>query len=318
MKYLENLNKTAQQGQKGHRPVLSICAFTIAAVLLSACGDKAEKKPGQALVNVNGEEITVLQLNEELSRANVPAAQQEAGRKQLLEALVDRQLLVAEANKEKLDRDPKVVSAIERAKATILAQSYLQRRIGQPARPTRQEVEAYYNQNPQFFSDRKQFNLQQLNLPTAAVTDEVKKAIDASKSLDEVAAWLTEHKVQFGRAQVARTTTDIPPQLSSKFLALKPGQLFIIREGDKSIIMTIAEIKSVPLALETAAPQIEQFLVNRKNKEAADAEVKRLRAAAKIEYLGGAGNAPAGAAAPAAAADAAATTANERGVSGLK
>jgi EpsD family peptidyl-prolyl cis-trans isomerase len=76
-----------------------------------------EKKPGQALASVNGDEITVLQLNEELQRAGVQAGQQEVASKRLLEGLIDRQLLVAEATKEKLDRDPKVVQAIERARA---------------------------------------------------------------------------------------------------------------------------------------------------------------------------------------------------------
>ena len=50
-------------------------ALILAAAGLSACGNKArESKPGQALASVNGKEITVLQLNEELQRANLQAA----------------------------------------------------------------------------------------------------------------------------------------------------------------------------------------------------------------------------------------------------
>src|SRR5450830_1367746 len=111
------------------RPARSLRTTTLVACLLAglaltACGDK-EKKPGQALVDVDGTEITVLQLNDELQRAAVPAQQQESASKQLLEALVDRQLLLAQAEKDKLDRDPKVLQAIERANAMIIAQSYL-------------------------------------------------------------------------------------------------------------------------------------------------------------------------------------------------
>ncbi|MFC7652968.1 SurA N-terminal domain-containing protein [Pseudoduganella danionis] len=104
----------------------TLATLLLVAAGLSACGNK-ESKPGQALVRVNGEEITVSQLNEELQRANVQAPQQEAASKQLIESLVDRQLLVNEAVQDKLDRDPKVVQAIERAKALIIAQSYLQK-----------------------------------------------------------------------------------------------------------------------------------------------------------------------------------------------
>jgi hypothetical protein len=77
-------------------------ALILVAATLSACGDKAkEKKPGQALASVNGEEVTVLQLNEELQRAGVTAAQQDTASKQLLQVLIDRQLLQEAAAKEK-------------------------------------------------------------------------------------------------------------------------------------------------------------------------------------------------------------------------
>ena len=69
-------------------------ALVLVVAALGGCSDKAkEKKPGQALASVNGEEVTVLQLNEELQRANVAASQQDAASKQLLQVLIDRQLL---------------------------------------------------------------------------------------------------------------------------------------------------------------------------------------------------------------------------------
>ncbi|MCB2487481.1 hypothetical protein KQ783_15645, partial [Listeria monocytogenes] len=77
------------------------------------------------LASVTGEEITVLQLNEEMQRAGVPAAQQQTASKQLLPALIDRELLESAAAKEKIDRDPKVRQAIERARSLIIAQAYM-------------------------------------------------------------------------------------------------------------------------------------------------------------------------------------------------
>jgi len=279
-----------------------------AATALSACGDKAaEKKPGQTLASVNGEEITVLQLNEELNRAGPAVAQQEAARKQLLEALIDRQLLQNEANKEKLDRDPKVVQAIERAKALIVAQAYMQKRVGNVPRPTKEEVAAYYSQNPQFFANRKTFDMRQLVVATRDVTDEVKKAMDGAKSLEEVAVWLESNGLKYQRGQLTRTSAELPPELSQRLLAMPKGQLFIIREGDRSMLISIADTRESPVGLEQASAQIEQFLFNKKNKELAEAEVKRLRSTAKIEYMnqpGGAAPAPAGGAAATAAAPA--------------
>ncbi|MTV40535.1 EpsD family peptidyl-prolyl cis-trans isomerase, partial [Duganella radicis] len=265
--------------------LLASAGLLLLAAGLSACGGGKEKKPGQALASVNGEEITVLQLNEELQRANVQAAQQEAARKQLLEALIDRQLLQIEAAKDKTDRDPAVVQSIERAKALIIAQAYMQKRLGTPAKPTQAEVEAYYTQHPEFFAQRKALDMRQLVLATRDLDDPLKAAIDSAKSLDEVAAWMDAHKVKFVRNQVSRTSSDLPAELARKLLSMPKGQLFIVREGERSLLISIAEVKDSPVSLEAAASQIEQFLVNKKNKDAAAAELARLRAAAKITYL---------------------------------
>ncbi|KQV36027.1 EpsD family peptidyl-prolyl cis-trans isomerase [Massilia sp. Root335] len=268
-------------------PKRVLCAALIlVAATLSACGDKAkEKKPGQALASVNGEEVTVLQLNEELQRAGVSAAQQDAASKQLLQVLIDRQLLQEAAAKENLDRDPKVMQAIDRARALIIAQAYLQKRIGSATKPAPAEVEEYYNKHPEFFSNRKQFSMNELVIPANDLTPELRSAADSAKSLEEVAVWLDAHKIKYGRNQVTRSTADVPPQLSSKLLGMPKGQLFVVKEGPRAMFISVAEIKDAPVNLQVASSQIEQFLVNRKNKELAVAELQRLRSSAKIEYL---------------------------------
>ena len=280
---------------------------------LAACGGDKQKKVGQALASVNGEEITALQLNEELQRAGVPAAQQEAASKQLLEALIDRQVVENVALKEKIDRDPKVMQAVERAKALIISQAYMQKKLSGMAPPSKAEVEDYFNKHPELFSNRKQFDMRQLLIASKDMNDALKQVIDKSKSLDEVAAWMESNKIGFARAQVSRTTTDLAPELVAKLQSMPKGQLFIINEGERAMLMTIVDIKEVPVKLAAAAPQIEQYLVNTRAKDAAKQEMERLRAAAKIEYL----NQPAASAATAASASASAA-ATARGVAGLK
>jgi peptidyl-prolyl cis-trans isomerase C len=268
-------------------PKRVLCAALIlVAATLSACGDKAkEKKPGQALASVNGEEVTVLQLNEELQRSGASAAQKDAASKQLLQVLIDRQLLDDAAAKESLDRDPKVMQAIDRARSLILAQAYLQKRMGSGARPAPAEVEDYFNKHPEFFSNRKQFSMKEIVIPAEQLTPEVRAAADSAKSLEEVAVWLDAHNIKFGRSEVTRSTADVPAQLSAKLLGMPKGQLFVIKEGPRAMFIAVNEVRDAPVTLAVAGPQIEKFLADQKSKELAGAEIQRLRSSAKIDYL---------------------------------
>jgi EpsD family peptidyl-prolyl cis-trans isomerase len=325
LKHFDLRRSSPARSQPGAVRLLSAGLVLLLLAGLSACDSKDKAvKSGQALASVNGEEITALQLNEELQRSGVTAAQaqQPEVSKQLLESLIERQLVVNAATQEKLDRDPQVVRGIERAKAMLIAQAYMQKKLGTVAKPTQTEVTEYYHANPEFFSQRKQLEMRQLVLSSDAITPDVKTVIDNAKTLEEVASYLSGHQIAYSRNQVARTTSDLPKELSVKLLAMPKGQLFLVREGARSVLSVVVEVRDAAVSRETAAPQIEQFLTNNKSKAAVTAEVARLRSGAKIDYLNKAApaaSAPAAPApAPAPAAPAANGDANARGVAGLK
>jgi peptidyl-prolyl cis-trans isomerase C len=256
----------------------------VTTVGLSACGSK-DKMAGQALVRVNGEEITVLQINDELRRAGVKADQQEAATKQLLESLIDRQLLTEEGMRNKIDRTPDVMQAIEHAKAQIIAQAYLKSLVTKIAKPSMAEIDDYFQKHPEYFTQRKQYDMQQLVIATKDFSSELKLAIDSAKSLDEVAAWLDRHNVRYARGQLSRSTIDLPELMVGKLKEMQKGQLFIVKEGENSLLNSITDVKDSPVTAKNAAPQIEQYLINKRTKEMADAEIVHLRSMAKIQYL---------------------------------
>jgi hypothetical protein len=165
--------------------------------------------------------------------------------KRLLEGLIDRQLLVAEATKEKLDRDPKVVQAIERARADH-AQAYIQKKVGTPAKPSANEVNDYYTQNPVFFAERKLLNMRQ---PGAADRRAGRQGQGRDRWRQDTGgggclAGEQSHQVwpHPGGAQQRRSAAGV----TSKLLAMK-GQLFIVREGERSLLIAITDIKDAPV-----------------------------------------------------------------------
>lgn len=252
----------------------------------TGCGDKGHgNNASQSLVSVNGKEITVHQLNEELGRANVQAAQKEAASKQILTALVDRQLLEQAATKAKVDRDPNVMQTIERAKSQIIAQAYLQSKVSGINKAEKSEVEAFYKQNPALFAERKLVEMEQLLIDSRYINDEFKSAISGFKTLQEVAAWLDAKGIQYDRGEVARSVAELPPQISERLKDARRGQLFVIGMGPRTMLVLMDSVKDSPVAFADAAPQIEQIILNKKRKEASEAELSKLKAEAKIEYF---------------------------------
>lgn len=268
----------------GTAPLLRGLVMTGILVALSACGS-TEKSSGQSLVRIDGQEITISQLNEELARINIPAAQRDAASKQLLESLIDRQLLQNQAAKDKVDRDPAVVQAIERAKAQIIAQSYLQKRLAKVGKPTQEDIDKYYLDHPDFFAERRIFEFDQVVMANKDVTPDLRKIFGAAKSLDEVMVYVKAHKIQFETNTLSRSTVDLPAPLTAKLKDMQSGQVLALQEGDRTIAVMIKSIKFDPALPATADPQIGKFLMEQRNKDATAAEITRLRAGAKIEYL---------------------------------
>ena len=270
-----------------HIRMISIIGLVFITVFtLTACDkEPSTKKSGQSIVSVNGSEITMLQLNDEIKRSNIRADQYETAREQLLESLIARQLIVDEAVRNKLDRTPEVMQARERANAQVIAQAYLQGIISKIAKPSKAEIEDYFQKNPELFAQRKQFDLTTVRIATRDISEELKKVIDAAKSMEEVVTWLDKNKIQYFRSLATRSSADLPLQLVSMLREKSKDTIFIINEQEKSILISVNAIKDNSVSETVAAPQIERFLINQKYKEATDAEIARLRTSAKIEYL---------------------------------
>ena len=260
--------------------------IVVLSLFLMACQkENNQKKGGQALISINGKEITTLQLNDELKRSNFRIDQYEVASKQLLENLIARQLIVDEAIRTKLDRSPDVMRARERANAQVIAQFYLQELVSKIPKPSKSEIEEYFYQHPQHFGERKQFELEMIQIAKNELNDELKEFVRNVKSLNDVIFYLNKRDILFIRNEMVRSTADLPDAVVAKLLESKKDQVIIIPESEFFYLLTVNREKDSPILLDVAAPQIEKLLMNQKYKQATDSEIIRLRSLAKIEYL---------------------------------
>ena len=309
---------------------ISLVALTAAVALLAGCGDKKEKGASQTAAKVNKAEVTVHQINFVLQQQRgLKPEQTDAASKQILERLIEQELALQKADELKVDRDPRVVQQLEAAKREIIARAYLEK-VGEAApKPSPEEIKKYYDEKPALFSERRIYSIQEITIEARPEQlGALRDKLAAVKNISEFTDYLKANDFKFAANQAVRAAEQLPLQGLEAFAKMKDGQAVINQAPNGMQVVVLAGTRSQPVTEEQARPAIEQFLLNERKRKLVEADVKALRAAAKIEYVGkfaegapGSASAPSATAAPAAPAPAASTGLNATDISkgmGLK
>jgi EpsD family peptidyl-prolyl cis-trans isomerase len=268
---------------------MMVVAAALLAVFLTGCGErKKDKAASQTAARVNKEEITVHQINFVLQqqRGLAPAQAASAG-KQVLERLIDQELALQKAQEQKLDRDPRVVQQIEAARREIVARAYFDK-IGQGApKPSADDVKKYYETHPALFKERRIYNLQEMLIDAKPEqVAELRGKLSAAKDVNEFVAYLKANDFKFAANQAVRAAEQLPLGSLDSFAKLKDGQALFNATPTGAQVVVLAGSRSQPVDEERAQRAIEQFLLNDRKRKVIDDDIKALRSAAKIEYMG--------------------------------
>ena len=281
--------KTQQIQAPCHR-ALRIGAIALAAsvALLAGCGDKKEKSASQTAAKVDKAEITVHQINFVLQQQrNIRPEQADAASKQILERLIDQELALQKADNLKIDRDPRVVQQLEAAKREIIARAYLEK-VGEAApKPTAEEIKKYYDEKPALFKERRIYSIQEIGIEAKPEqVAELRAKLAASKNINEFVEFLKANDFKFSGNQAVRAAEQLPLQSVDAFAKMTDGQA-ILNQGPNGVqVVVLASSRSQPVNEEQARPAIEQFLLNDRKRKLIEDDVKAMRTAAKIVYVG--------------------------------
>ncbi len=272
---------------------IALSALALSLTLaLYGCGDEKEgeqQKATQVAAKVGDDEITVHQLNFELAKlgGNLTPEQSKQAANQVLRGLVDQQLLMQKAIADKLDRDPKVVQTLEAARRQILAQSYVEKLTAAAAKPTEAEIKEYFDKHPELFAERRIYRLQELSVQvTPDNVAQVNEKLANVRNLNEFVEWLKANNIPARGGQSVKAAEQLPLEVLPRLHALKDGQALTLSGNNTLNIVYLAGSQTQPVNLQQATPAIERYLLNAKKREIAEQELKRLRDATKVEYLG--------------------------------
>ncbi|HSC79157.1 MAG TPA: EpsD family peptidyl-prolyl cis-trans isomerase [Chitinolyticbacter sp.] len=265
------------------RPARGFAAL-IVLTLLAACSSDRSSSPSQVLARVNDTEITGLQLNYVLAHQNRGPANENVARQAALEQLVDQELLVQQAMKQKLDRDPMVLQAIEHARRQVLAQAVAERQLAQKA-PNETEIAEFYRSHPGLFEERKIYRFAAFSLPVKALPEALASRLDTVKTPEEVRAVLDAEKIEYQATEMKRAAEQLPLTMLDQIGGSHPGDIVAIPDDNRLLLLQHISADLAPLDQKQAEPFIRSYLQNTRMQSEARQQLASLRSAAKIEYV---------------------------------
>lgn len=298
--------------------ILSLCAVS-ALLALGACSrsDGTAKAATQVAARVNKSEISVHQINHLLQRqSGLSGDQLDAASKSALERLIEQELAVQRAKELELDRDPRIVQALEAARRDVLARAFLDQVGDSAPKPGPEDIHKYYDANPALFKQRRVYTVQEMSVEAAPDRiAELRDKVKAARSAAELTQSIEQAGLRFAGGQSTKSAEQIPIGMLPQLAALRDGESLVTATPTGAHVVYLVSSKSAPVDEATARPAIERYLVIDGRRQAVAQQLKALRESARIEYVGS--FADAGGAAAATEPAAIASDALARGVKGL-
>jgi EpsD family peptidyl-prolyl cis-trans isomerase len=260
----------------------------VATLVLLGCGGGSKGTGGEAAAKVNKDEISTAQVNFLLAQQrNLRPEQAEAAGRQILDRLVEQQLAIQKAQELKLENEPGVQIALDLARREVLGRAYLERTGEAAPKPTPDEIKKYFNDKPALFSERRIYSLQEIGIEARPDQQaEIRERLSAAKNTNEFVEYLKSAGFRFAGNQAVRAAEQLPFNTLDAVAKMKDGQAMVVPTPTGVQVVVLVNSRSQPVTEEQARPSIEQYLLTERRRKLVEEDMKALRTAAKIEYLG--------------------------------
>jgi EpsD family peptidyl-prolyl cis-trans isomerase len=254
---------------------------------LLVLGGCSKEPTGQVVAVVNGEEITLQELNAEIADLKLPP---NADKKQVqasaLQRIIDRRLMALSAKEAGLDKDPEYILRERRGDEAMLVQLYAKRAMDAIRVPDAAAIDKYIAANPEKFAQRTQMKIDQIAFPVPSDPNSL-KALEPAKTMDAVVAKLQEMNIQFKRGEAQMDTATVPPQMLTQIEKLPPGEPFIVPLNGFVTVNVITGKAPVQIAPDEARAIAAQAIRADELRKVGEQRLKEAQAKAKVEYQAG-------------------------------
>ncbi|WP_282003953.1 peptidylprolyl isomerase [Geotalea uraniireducens] len=173
-----------------------VIAASVAA--LAGCGGKTEtgstsapaKKAGQVIAEVNGDSITTGDFQRELENLPPylkPMAETPEGKKELLDTMVVRELILQQARKDGIDKSPEVAAKLEELKKRVIVDAFLKKKVEEQVNISDDELKKFYDENKDKFKTGDQIRASHILVRTEKEAQDILAQLKAGANFEELA-----------------------------------------------------------------------------------------------------------------------------------
>lgn len=273
--------------------IARIIAATLCVAALFGCngtsGTKPEgKKEGQVIADVNGKTITTGDFTRELK--NLPdylkaMADTPQGRKEMLDTMVIRELILQQAAKDGTDKGPEIEEKLQELKKRLIVESFLKKKVESDAQISEADLKKFYDQNVDKFKTGEQIRASHILVKTEKEAKDILAQIKAGGKFEDLAKKSSVDSSAakggdlgwFGKGTMV-------PAFEKAVLSLKEGQISDVVKSDFGyhIIKLTGKRAAGVRPFEEVKDQIKGALMPTKQQEIFQKIKEELKKTAKI------------------------------------
>lgn len=156
---------------------------------IAGCSPGTDSAENKIVAQVNNYKMTTEDLRYEFKNApadNIDRVKTEKGRKEYLEAIIEKEVLLQEAQAQAIDREKDFMKSIENYWEQALLKILLDRK----SREIQAMTHVYDNEIESYYKDSGE------DMPLAKVKNEIMKIIEQEKETDAMNAWINDLKTK--------------------------------------------------------------------------------------------------------------------------
>jgi len=176
--------------------IFAATAVALSLALLVGCQSKSSQdggataKKGQTLAEVNGGIITVEDFKKEVETLPPylrPMAETADGKKELLDTMIVREIIMQQAKKDGLDKSPAVAEKMEELRQRVIVEAFLKKKIEEQAKISDADLQKFYDQNKDKFKSGEQVRASHILVKDEGAAKEILAEIKKGGNFEELA-----------------------------------------------------------------------------------------------------------------------------------